>query len=48
MTHVRPGPFVGLALVGWPMPTISEFFGMRITMYFDDHGDPHFHARYAE
>jgi hypothetical protein len=30
------------------MPTISEFFGVRITMYFDDHGDPHFHARYAE
>jgi hypothetical protein len=27
------------------MPTISRFFGLTITMYFDDHGPPHFHAR---
>ena len=26
------------------VPTISRFFGIAITMYFDDHGLPHFHA----
>ena len=30
------------------MPKISEFFGIAIYMYFDDHPPPHFHARYAE
>jgi len=30
------------------MPTISRFFGITIAMFFDDHGFPHFHARYAE
>lgn len=30
------------------MPTISRFFGLTITMYFDDHEPPHFHARAAE
>ena len=29
------------------MPTISRFFGLTITMYFDDHGPPHFHVRAA-
>lgn len=29
------------------MPTISRFHGITITMYFDDHGFPHFHARHA-
>jgi hypothetical protein len=29
------------------MPTISRFYGLTITMYFDDHGPPHFHARAA-
>jgi Domain of unknown function (DUF4160) len=29
------------------MPTISRFFGITITMYFDDHGPPHFHVRAA-
>ncbi len=28
------------------MPTISLFFGVVITMYYDDHNPPHFHARY--
>jgi hypothetical protein len=31
-----------------PMPTISRFYGIAITMYFDDHGYPHFHARHAD
>ncbi|MHC4473302.1 MAG: DUF4160 domain-containing protein, partial [Planctomycetota bacterium] len=30
------------------MPRISEFFGIAVYMYFDDHSPPHFHARYAE
>jgi Domain of unknown function (DUF4160) len=30
------------------VPTISRFFGITITMYFGDHGHPHFHAYHAE
>jgi hypothetical protein len=30
------------------VPTISRFFGISIAMFFDDHGQPHFHARHAE
>jgi hypothetical protein len=30
------------------MPTISQFFGIIIRMYFDEHAPPHFHAIYAE
>ena len=30
------------------MPTISEFFGIVIRMYYDDHPPPHFHAHYGE
>jgi hypothetical protein len=29
------------------MPRISEFFGIVIWMYYDDHPPPHFHAEYA-
>ncbi len=29
------------------MPEVSRFFGMVITMYFEDHEPPHFHARYG-
>jgi len=28
--------------------TISEFFGILIRMYWDDHPPPHFHALYGE
>ena len=28
------------------MPTISEFFGIKILMYWDEHNPPHFHAEY--
>lgn len=31
----------------WRVPTISRFFGIVITMYFDDHGIPHFHAEHG-
>ena len=30
------------------MPTISQFFGIFIGMFFNDHSPPHFHARYNE
>ena len=30
------------------MPIISEFFGIAVSMYYNDHAPPHFHAEYAE
>ena len=30
------------------MPQISRFLGIIISMYFDDHNPPHFHAQYNE
>jgi hypothetical protein len=30
------------------VPEICRFFGIVITMNFDDHLPPHFHARYGE
>lgn len=27
------------------MPKISEFHGMKIYLYYDDHDPPHFHVR---
>ena len=29
------------------MPTICEFFGIKITVNYNDHSPPHFHAKYA-
>ena len=29
------------------MPEISRFFGVLVTMYYNDHPPPHFHVRYA-
>ena len=29
------------------MPEICRFFGIVITMYYNDHVPPHFHARYG-
>jgi hypothetical protein len=29
------------------MPTISQFYGIAIRMYYDDHPPPHFHAYYG-
>lgn len=28
------------------MPEISLFYGIRVTMYYDDHNPPHFHAAF--
>ncbi len=30
------------------MPRISQFLGILIYMYYNDHLPPHFHAKYAE
>jgi hypothetical protein len=30
------------------LPRISEFYGIVIAMFHNDHGRPHFHARYAD
>ena len=30
------------------MPRVSEFYGIVIEMFWNDHGTPHFHAKYAE
>ncbi len=30
------------------MPRISEFYGVTIAMYFNDHQPAHFHAYYGE
>ena len=30
------------------MPELSRFYGIRITIYFDDHPPSHFHAEYGE
>ena len=29
------------------MPEISRFFGIVIAIYFREHGEPHFHAKYS-
>jgi hypothetical protein len=29
------------------MPEISRFFGIIITMHYNDHPPPHFHVRYG-
>jgi hypothetical protein len=54
-TKVRPEPpwsrfercVSARRIIGW-VPTIARFDGITITMYFDDHHPPHFHARTAE
>ncbi|MBQ6090877.1 MAG: DUF4160 domain-containing protein [Lachnospiraceae bacterium] len=28
------------------MPVVSEFYGIKISFYYDDHNPPHFHADY--
>ena len=30
------------------MPVISRFLGIIISMYWEDHAPPHFHAKYGE
>lgn len=30
------------------MPRISNFYGIAVYMYYEDHAPPHFHAIYGE
>ncbi|GHT44258.1 hypothetical protein FACS189438_2670 [Bacteroidia bacterium] len=30
------------------MPQVSQFFGIIIRMFYDEHNPPHFHAQYGE
>jgi hypothetical protein len=30
------------------VPEISRFFGIIVTMYYNDHPPPHFHVRYGQ
>jgi hypothetical protein len=30
------------------MPTISQFLGISVRMYYDDHPPPHFHVYYGD
>jgi hypothetical protein len=30
------------------MPTISQFYGIKIYIFYDDHNEPHFHAYYGK
>ena len=30
------------------MPIISEFYGIKIIMFWNDHMPPHFHAEYGD
>jgi len=30
------------------MPEITQFYGIHVTMYYDDHSPPHFHAEYGK
>ena len=30
------------------MPVISEFYGIKIFMFWNDHRPPHFHAEYGD
>lgn len=29
------------------MPTIAQFYGITVRMYYNDHNPPHFHAYYG-
>jgi hypothetical protein len=30
------------------VPTISEFFGIKVLIYWDEYNPPHFHAEYGD
>lgn len=34
--------------IGAHMPEVSRFFGIVVTMFYNDHPPPHFHVRYGE
>ncbi|MCI5131314.1 MAG: DUF4160 domain-containing protein [Candidatus Electrothrix sp. EH2] len=30
------------------MPEVSRFYGLIISIFYDEHNPPHFHARYGK
>ena len=30
------------------MPEVSRFYGISITLYYNEHNPPHFHAKYGD
>jgi hypothetical protein len=44
---VRRGANLGMPPAPARVPRISAFYGIVITMYYDDHEPPHFHARHG-
>ena len=30
------------------MPTVAWFYGIAVTMYYNDHNPPHFHVQYGQ
>jgi hypothetical protein len=30
------------------MPIISQFYGIKISMFYNEHGEPHYHVYYGE
>ena len=42
-----PAPAGTALALSRAMPEISRFFGIAITMFYSEHGLPHFHARYG-
>ena len=41
-------PNLALVTRYFPMPIISRFLGITITMYWNDHLPPHYHAKYGQ
>jgi len=46
--YFQLGVVAGTTLAFAENARISEFYGIVIEMYFDDHPPPHFHARYGD
>jgi hypothetical protein len=40
--------YLRMWVVGEMMPRISQFHGVEIYMYYNDHLPPHFHARHGD
>jgi hypothetical protein len=34
--------------MGRQLPELTRFFGIIISMYYNDHSPPHFHAKYVD
>jgi Domain of unknown function (DUF4160) len=45
---LRDLPLLFSFLQDLSMPELSRFFGIIISMYYNDHPPPHFHVRYGQ